>query len=490
MPNAFASFMLMTWPLVCLLLLRRLPLERGLIWCILGAYLLLPPKAEFDLPLIPPMDKASIPNLSVLVILALVLRVRPLLLPRNRVAAGLVIMYVFGVVFTVLTNSDPVIYSDPMDASVFHRVSGLRLHDTLSAVVDKVIVLIPFLLGRQLLGSDKGLRELLLAIAIGGLAYSLPSLVEVRLSPQINTWVYGFFQHSFEQMMRQGGFRPIVFLPHGLWLALFMLSALLATAALSRQATGPTQLKFVIATIYLIAVLYLCKSLASQLYALVLLPLALFSDPRQILRVTAMMALIAVSYPILRQLELIPLDAILERATAFDPERARSLEYRFNNEEILLDRAREKPLFGWGGWGRNLMLAPETGAVVTIPDGRWIIVFGTFGWTGYIAEMGLLALPLILLWRRSRRGLPRGLSPAAAAVALIVAVTMVDMLLNATLVPLIWMCAGALLGHAEQLRSTVPGRHESKPVSPPKPEPLFGSGPAIGHRPDRGIWRK
>ena len=482
MPNAFASFMLMTWPLVCLLLLRRLPLERALIWCILGAYLLLPPKAEFDLPLIPPMDKTSIPNLSVLVILVLVLRMRPLLLPSSRVAAALVVIYVFGVVFTVLTNGDPVIYSDPADASIFHRVPGLRLHDTLSAVVDKVIVLIPFLLGRQLLGSEKGLRELLLAISIGGLAYSLPALVEVRLSPQINTWVYGFFQHSFEQMMRQGGFRPIVFLPHGLWLALFMLSALLATAALTRRANGPRQIQLIIATIYLTGVLYLCKSLATQLYALAFLPMALFAGPRLTLRATAMMALIAVSYPILRQLELVPLDTILERAAAFDPDRAQSLNYRFTNEEILLDRAREKPWFGWGGWGRNLLLDPKTGAVTTVPDGRWIIVFGTFGWLGYIAEMGLLALPLMLLWWRSRRGLPHGFSPVAAVVALILAVTMIDMLLNATLVPLIWMCAGALLGHAEQLR---PLKARSG-----APGPLFGTGPVIGRGTGGKFWRE
>ncbi len=96
----------------------------------------------------------------------------------------------------------------------------------------------------------------------------------------------------------------------------------------------------------------------------------------------------------------------------------------------------------------------------------------------------------MLLWWRSRRGLPRGISPAAAAVALILAVTMIDMLLNATLVPLIWMCAGALLGHAEQLRASAPGRNQSKPLSPPKPEPLFGSGPVIGQRSDRRTWRK
>ena len=482
MPNAFASFMLVTWPLVCLLLLRRMPLERALIWCILGAYLLLPPKAEFDLPLVPGLDKSSIPNLAILLIATLVLGLRSSLWPRSRVAAGLVVLYVFGAVLTVITNGDPVIYSHPTEMNVSHRLPGLRIHDALSAVVDKAIVLIPFLVGRQLLGSDRGLREMLLAFAVGGLAYSLPALIEVRLSPQLNTWVYGFFQHDFEQMMRQGGFRPIVFLPHALWLALFILSALLATAALARQATGPRQIRYFIATFYLVGVLYLCKSLATQAYALAFLPMALFAGPRLTLRATAILALIAVSYPVLRQLDLIPLDAILERAAVIDPDRASSLNYRFTNEEILLERAREKPWFGWGGWGRNLLLDPKSGAVETVPDGRWIIVFGTFGWLGYIAEMGLLALPLMLLWWRSRRGLPEGFSPAAAGLALVLAVTMIDMLLNATLVPVIWMCAGALLGHAERLRPRASNRGD--------PAPLFGTGPVIGGRKTRRIGKK
>lgn len=64
MPNAFAYLMLMIWPVVCVILFRRLSLERAMIWCILGGYLVLPPLANFDLPLIPAMDKFSIPNIS------------------------------------------------------------------------------------------------------------------------------------------------------------------------------------------------------------------------------------------------------------------------------------------------------------------------------------------------------------------------------------------------------------------------------------------
>ena len=73
-----------------------------------------------------------------------------------------------------------------------------------------------------------------MALVVAGLAYSVPMLIEVRLSPQINIWVYGFFQHNFDQMMRYGGFRPIVFLPHGLWVAFFALMALVAAVGLWR----------------------------------------------------------------------------------------------------------------------------------------------------------------------------------------------------------------------------------------------------------------
>ncbi|MGE4325706.1 MAG: hypothetical protein AB7E21_06285 [Pseudodonghicola sp.] len=475
MPNALAMLMLMIWPIACIILMKRLPLERGLIWCILGGYLLLPPVANFDLPLIPPMDKDSIPSVMAFLLAILMLHRKVPLMPQSAAGKVLVLMFLLGTIPTVLTNGEPVTYSNEWGES--YTVQGLRVHDILSVMVGQAIVLLPFLLGRALLGTEKGLRELLLAMMVGGLIYTIPSLIEIRLSPQINVWVYGFFQHSFEQMMREGGFRPIVFLPHGLWLAIFMFSALISTAALTRYADPKVRAKMIMATIYLAGVLYLCKSLASQIYAISFLPLVLFASPKVQIRVAFLLAATAVLYPMLRNAGLIPLDSILAWASDISQERAASLLYRINNEEILLARAHDKLLFGWGGWGRNLMLDPASGRVLTVPDGRWIIVFGTFGWLGYIAEMGLLALPLVLLWRRSRSG---AVSNYAAPVALIIAATMVDMLLNATLVPLTWLCAGAVLGHAENPRLA------SSPEPRETASGLFGKGPVIGRRRPRG----
>lgn len=444
MPNPIAYLALMLWPLVSVVLFKRLPPERAVIWTILGAYLVLPPIAEFDLPLVPDMDKFSIANICALAGAVFILKDKVRLWPRSRIAALLALGYVLVAIPTVLTNREPIVFEAG-------RLPGLRLLDMASVLSNQVIVLFPFLLGRQYLGNDKGLRELALAFAIGGLAYSIPSLLEVRLSPQLNTWIYGFFQHSFGQMMRDGGFRPIVFLPHALWLALFMVTAIVSAAALARTTEGAEQRRWMVAVVYLLIILYLCKSLASQLYALGLVPVVFLAPRRWQALLAVVLAMIAISWPMLRNLGLIPLDAILAQAEAISPDRAQSLGYRFGNETELLQRAHEKTLFGWGGWGRNLVRDMITGEILTIPDGRWILTFGTFGWVGYLCEMGLLATPVVFLFLHMGKA-GQSLSRFATPMALILAATMVDMLLNDTLVPIVWLVAGAVLGYAESLR--------------------------------------
>ena len=42
MPNTTAYLVLAAWPCVALVLFRRLPVERALIWTLLGGYLVLP----------------------------------------------------------------------------------------------------------------------------------------------------------------------------------------------------------------------------------------------------------------------------------------------------------------------------------------------------------------------------------------------------------------------------------------------------------------
>lgn len=483
-PNAIAYLMLLIWPLVAYGLFSRMRPERALIWTILGGYLLLPPLAEFNLPLIPAFDKVTIPNLVALLLCVYMLRQRVELLPESLFGRFLLILFVIGPLGTVLTNSDPLFFSDGgLPRLWWHRsdptlgdaggLPGLRPYDAISAIANQAIYLVPFFLARQFLASADALRDLALALVVAGLIYSVPMLIEVRLSPQVNVWVYGFFQHSFDQMMRGGGFRPIVFLEHGLWVAFFALMCVVAALAMARVEDRSTRARYVVAFVYLAVVLVLCRTLGVRIYAAALLPLVLLVGARWQLRIAAVLALLVVAYPLLRGAGLVPVDFLVGKAALIDVERAASLRFRFDNEDILLAHAAEKPLFGWGGWGRN-MVYDAAGQNISVTDGRWIIVIGIYGWIGYIVEFGLLALPLVLIALQAQRVPMAQISPYAGPLALILAVNMVDMLPNATLIPFTWLLAGAMLGHAEALKSGT--------RSPARARPAIEGSPAVRDR--------
>lgn len=436
--------MLAVWPIVALALYQRMPRDKALIWTVLGGYLLLPPLAALNLPVVPDLTKESLPNLAAAAIVLFYLKDRFSLLPQNWIGRGLMLLFVLSPFATVLSNTDPM-------PKVGGDIQGMRIYDSVAAVANQFIALLPFFLARRYLASAEAMRNLLVALVIGGLAYSIPMLIEIRLSPQMNVWVYGYFQHDFFQTIRFGGYRPVVFLPHGLWVAFFTMMTVIAALALTRAAPAADRHRTFAAFLYLLILLVLCKSAGALVYAIGLIPVAIFMGARAQILLASALALVVVAYPLLRGAHLVPIDEILRLASGIDVGRAGSLAFRIQNEEALLDKAAERILFGWGGYGRNLLYDPFTGAGMSIADGAWIITMGIYGWLGYIAQFGLLALPLVLLGREALQGQGRPLSPFVSAVALLLAANMVDLLPNATLIPFTWLMAGALVGHAEAL---------------------------------------
>src|SRR5262249_42632755 len=99
--------------------------------------------------------------------------------------------------------------TDPMRMGAAWR-PGVGHYDALSSTIAQFIFFMPFLLGRHILTSAAHNKDVLRVLVIAGLAYSLPMLFEVRMSPQLHTWIYGYFPHSFGQQVRGGGFRPVV----------------------------------------------------------------------------------------------------------------------------------------------------------------------------------------------------------------------------------------------------------------------------------------
>ena len=449
MPNAFAFMMLGVWPLVVIAMFRRMPLERALIWSVLGGYLILPPVVVIDLPALPALDKHTIPSLAAAMCLTVMGR-RVRILPATMLGKILVLMILFSPIGTVLTNREPVLFT-------VGGLPGLTPWDIVSSGAYQFMMLLPFLLARDVLAGPTAQKEIVRALLIGGLIYSIPMLYEVRMSPQLNLKIYGFFQHGFDQTFRFGGFRPIVFLQHGLWVAFFAVTALAAAVAALRAADPQNRMRYLVATIYLAIVLIFCRSLGPLVLAVAIVPLVFLASRRTQLRVAALLAVLVIAYPVLRGANLVPVEAMLEQAARIDEQRMQSLQFRFDNEEALLERAKEKPYFGWGAWNRNMIHDDATGFPVSISDGLWIIVIGIGGWFAFIAQFGLLASPLLML-RRKMRSLPDiAETPYLGALALMLAFNMIDLIPNATLTPLTWLLTGALLGYAEKL-ARVPAR--------------------------------
>lgn len=490
MPNLTAYLVLFLWPLVGVVLFRTQPRERALVWTILGAYLFLPVRPVIDFPMIPAIDKTVIASVVALIAVLVLQKgwagaqaLAPLEAPlaRDRAAVvhsrfsappatkqhpeaapspetrphgregmrqapqrllpkgwvvGLCVAAALGVIATTLTNPEAV------PAGPFF-LPGMRVYDMVSVLLGLGILLIPFLLGWRFLGTPTGQRALLVALALGGLLYAPLMLIEVRLSPQLNTWIYGFFPHSFAQHVRNGGFRPIVFLPHGLWVGLFMALAILSSLGLWRLTpTGVRpfdRLRWLVLAGGLLVVLVLAKSLGALMITLVLGAVVLFGGRRLVMLVAAGAAGLVLFYPMARGAGLVPVDMVMNLADSISPDRAQSLDFRLRNEDVLLARANEKALFGWGTWGRGFVY-DSWGNRTSVTDGSWIIVMNGFGWVGYLAQFGLLCLPMIRLAFR------REIGPEAAVLAAVLAANLLDLIPNATLEPITWLAAGAVAG--------------------------------------------
>jgi hypothetical protein len=442
-PNWFAIFVLVVWPLVALYLYLSRPATQATLWTILGAYLLLPVGAVLHFSGIPQLDKETSGNLGALLGIVLILR-RPLRFWNGfGIAEVLLLMLLLGPFITAELNSDQIYFPGRV-------VPGGSHYDALSEVVRKFLLLIPFFIGRQFLRAPSDIKSILRCLVIAGLLYSVPILFEIRMAPVLQTWIYGFFATSFVEQLRNGGYRPVVFLGHGLAVALFIVTTAMASTALWRSRARIGQLPSSGITAYLSVILILCKGLGSLIYGGVLIPLIYLTKPRFQARVAMVIAAIALCYPLLRSTDVVPVQTMLDMAAVVSQDRSDSLGTRFTNEDRLLKHASDRFFFGWGRFGRNLVY-DRTGRDISIPDGEWVIVLGEFGLVGFVGEFGLLALAIYraasaLKFAESERD-----AIYLATLLLIVAVCTVDLLPNSGLSPWTWLLAGVLMGRAEYL---------------------------------------
>jgi hypothetical protein len=203
---------------------------------------------------------------------------------------------------------------------------------------------------------------------------------------------------------------------------------------------------------YLGVVLVLCKTLGAFVYGVVLAPLVRWASPRMQMHVATVLVAVALTYPVLRTMDLVPTTFMIETTELIsNPDRADSLKTRFINERMLLDRASQRFWFGWGRFGRSFIY-DSAGIETSLTDGFWIVTMGQFGFIGYLATFGLLGLTVFRAASALKFTNSRQDRVHYAALALIIAINIVDLLPNSSIRPWTWLLAGALLGRAEALR--------------------------------------
>ena len=444
-PNWFAYLALLLWPAVAFFLYSRLPVGRATIWTILAAFLLLPTGTIIKFEGVPGFDKESIPNLAALIGCVVCTKRLPKFFRGLGAVELLFLLLLVGPFVTSTLNTDPV-------RAGAITLPGLGPYEALSVAVFQLIFILPFFLGRQFLRNSGDIVDILRILAIAGLAYSLPMLFEIRMSPQLSTWLYGYAPTGMVTAIRDGGFRPVVFLMNGLWVAFFAMTSTVAAAALWRTNTRIGRLRPGWVTGYLGFVLVLCKTKSAFVYGAILVPLVRWASPRMQLRAACFLAAIALGYPVLRVADLVPTTSILEVTEALSPDHLGSLKMRFDQEHTLMEHAWERPWFGWGRFGRGRVY-DDSGSDLSVSDGYWVITLGTFGLVGFIAVFGLLGLAVFRAAAALRFATTLQEAGYLAALALIVAINMIDLLPNASLSPWTWLLAGALVGRAEALRA-------------------------------------
>jgi hypothetical protein len=367
--------------------------------------------------------------------------VLPGLLPRSPVILALIGLLFFGSFGTALTNTDSLAVGGGL------VLQAMTLYDGVSLAMNTIVGLLPFLIARKYLATPESHRMLLIVMVVAGFGYSMLALYEIRMSPQLNRMVYGYFPHDWRQHVRDGGFRPVVFLNHALWLAIFLSCCALAAFSLWRIAPSKWRKYCLFAGIWLVVTLVLAKNFGSIVITFVLLPLVLLLPIRLQILAAAALAGTLTFFPMLRAAGLVPVDTVVSTLAKVAPERIGSLTFRLEHEDILLEKAKQRPVFGWGGYDRGRVF-DEEGRDQSVTDGAWIIAFSQGGWVRYVGQIGLLTFAIFILairWRRYE------LDPATAALSLVLAANLVDMIPNATNTSVTLLMAGALAGRLEVL---------------------------------------
>lgn len=444
------SFIIFASLFITPLMFLLMPARRALVtsYCMLWMFL---PIASFFLPGLPPLDKPATIGLGVFI--AVMLFCMDQVFQRFRVQWFDVPVLVFALVMPFISA----------------MVNGLGISGAFYEMLPNMFLwVVPYFAGRIVLGDEMGVQELATGVFYGALIYAPLCWFEMLMSPQLHNWVYGSFQHKFNQTIRGWSYRPMVFMAHGLMTTMWMVAGAVCGAWLlyfkrlrwNFKAVSPKAA--VIFCLFTAAASNSMGALMLMLVALMFLALTRLMNPTWAL---VPLLLIAPTYIVVRSTGVVGGGELVALVEPLAPQRAQSLGYRMYSEDAYVQRAWESPVIGWSGQNRYRP-RNEEGQEIGASDGLWIIVFGKTGLIGLIAmTMSLLLIPAIAILRQPMRVWRHPRFAASGVLVVLLCIYMIDNLLNAMVNPIYMLAAGALAGFV-----TKPlGKQFGSPSRPKRP---------------------
>lgn len=428
------------WPIVAISLFLILSPRRAVIASYVGGWLFLPITVGYEILGLPDYTKVVATIIGVAIGIVLFDGKRILSFQVHRIDSAVIVFCLWGATSSFST--------------------GKGAWDAFSAILENSILWgFPYVVGRIYFRDLGSFRDLALGIVIGGLIYVPLCLIEVRMSPQLHSWIYGYHQHQFEQSIRFGGYRPTVFMQHGLAVAMWMVNA--TALAIWLQVNGTLRrypmLLVTGMSVTLLVTTVLCKSTGAL--TLMIVGLAAVFAASLVQKPWPLLVLIMISplWMTCRTLDLINGQIVYDLFSLISEERAQSFQIRLDQEEEIRQIALQTPIFGGSRWWPN-------GA-----DQLWLIYFRNFGIVGIATFTAIFLVPgWILLRRIPFHQLCQPEWAPVAGMILIVVLYTIDNLLNGLVNPIFTVVAGALSAacaaepSGEFSRKTVASRSEKR----------------------------
>ncbi|HSU66225.1 MAG TPA: hypothetical protein VLJ39_05120 [Tepidisphaeraceae bacterium] len=440
--NLFALIVISAWiPAILLMFLLMTP-RRAVIASFVIGYLFLP-ELGIRFHTMPEINKAAVTSLGVLLGSLFFDPLRLFTIRPRLLDLAWVCMPLFSIASSI-TN-------------------GLGIMDGLSNFLELLLRWgFAYWIGRAYFTDWAAMRELAIGLILGGLAYAPLCWWEIRMSPQLHGVIYGSLFESFRSDnylfgVQLFGFRPNVFLANGLSVTMFMgCSAVVAFWAwMSGSPRKLLGMPMGWIAFGLVVTTFFCKALGGTTLMLAGIGALCLVKYWPKTRIPALILIIAApTYMFIRTNTSWSGDFLVNAASVVSRTRGNSLDFRLENEDLLIGKAMQRPAFGWGGWARSHVYDIDN-RDLTIVDGLWILLLGEFGVMGLAAFSIVATGASLSVWRR----VPKKFwdDPACAAVvaiAMVVAMYMVDSLFNATFSPLASLAVGATVTMAGLARTT------------------------------------